>query len=246
MYEKAKKAAKKIIPQKVIRKNEALLRGIVSLRYKGNKYECNICGFKMSNFIILENGNKLCPKCGSLPRTRRLYDFLHVEIGLEGKSVLHFSPSKTMSSRLGSEGPSAYTTTDYEGEFDAHERFDITRIDKEDNSFDVVICYHVLEHIGDDKKAMNELHRILKPGGQSVIQTPFKEGEIYEDFTITDPAERLKHFGQEDHVRVYSIEGLKSRLESVGFDVNHLTFNADPDDKRGLSEIENILLARKK
>jgi SAM-dependent methyltransferase len=246
MYEKAKKAAKKVIPDKILKKNESFIRSLVSSRYKGGNYLCNICGFQMSKFIILENGNKLCPKCGSLPRTRRLYEFLYEEVGINGKSILHFSPSKAMSSRIGGLGPESYTTTDFEGEFEAQEKIDITDINKEDNSYDIVICYHVLEHIENDEKAMSELYRIVKHGGRCLIQTPFKEGETYEDNSIKDPGDRLVHFGQEDHVRIYSVDGLMERLIICGFEVSKRHFTSTKEDSQGLADNEYMLIASKK
>ena len=121
--------------------------------------------------------------------------------------------------------------------------YDITQIPEKENSFDLIICYHILEHVIEDVKAMKELHRVLKPNGTVLIQTPFKEGEIYEDYSITSEAERLLHFGQEDHVRIYSIDGLKKRLESVGFAVTVKQF--EKDTYLGFSDKEIILFATK-
>jgi len=246
MYEKAKKAAKKVIPGKILKKNESFIRSLVSARYKGGNYQCNICGFQMSKFIVLENGDKLCPRCGSLPRNRRLYEFLHEEIGINGKSILHFSPSKAMSSRIGDLGSVEYTSTDFEGDFEAEEKIDITDINKEDGSYDIVICFHVLEHIEDDEKAMAELFRIVKPGGRCLVQTPFKDGETYEDDSITGGEDRLTHFGQENHVRIYSIDGLMERLIVAGFEVVKRHFTSTDQDAQGLLKDEHILIASKR
>lgn len=109
--------------------------------------------------------------------------------------------------------------------------------------FDLIICYHILEHIEDDKKAMEELYRVLKPNGTCVIQTLFKEGEIYEDFSKKTERERLEAFGQEDHVRIYSVDGLRKRLNENGFrNVETKTF---PKEERfGFME-ETFLVAKK-
>ena len=123
--------------------------------------------------------------------------------------------------------------------------YDITAIPVEDNYFDNILCYHVLEHIPDDRAAMQELFRVLKPGGKVIIQTPFKEGEIYEDFSIVSPEERLKHFGQEDHVRIYSVEGLNKRLKDSGFEVEVRKFEVEEGDNYGLKGKEVILIASK-
>ncbi len=136
-----------------------------------------------------------------------------------------------------------YFSTDFENEFIAEYNYDITQIPVENNFFDLIICYHILEHIEDDKKAMEELQRVLKSGGTCIIQTPFKEGDIYEDAFKKTKKERLEAFGQEDHVRVYSVNGLKERLCANGFkNVEVKTFDADA--RYGLMD-ETILIAKK-
>jgi predicted SAM-dependent methyltransferase len=113
-----------------------------------------------------------------------------------------------------------YVTGDlYSG--DADVRLDVTAIDFPDESFDVILCSHVLEHVGDDRLAMTELGRVLKLDGWALINVPIDPGrvDIYEDDTIVDPKGRLEHFGQEDHVRVYSAAGFLQRLRDAGFDV---------------------------
>ncbi|MFH4967901.1 methyltransferase domain-containing protein [Gaetbulibacter sp. M240] len=139
-----------------------------------------------------------------------------------------------------------YYSSDFADEFIADYTFDITNINQDDNTFDTIIAYHILEHISDDKKAMTELFRVLKPNGRVFIQTPFKPGEIYEDSAIKTSLERLKHFGQEDHVRIYSISGLKKRLEAVGFKVDVTIFKYDEsDDYKGFLSPETILIGIK-
>ncbi len=134
MYEKIKK----IIPRSLLLRNETLLRRIISLAYLGNKYNCNICNFKMKKFIVLENQDKLCPRCGSISRTRRLWTIL--ENIISGKRILHFSPSKSIRSKLESVPEVEYITTDYVGEFDAIKSLNIESIDEPDNHYDIIIC----------------------------------------------------------------------------------------------------------
>ena len=103
-----------------------------------------------------------------------------------------------------------------------------------------------MEHIENDDLAMKELYRVLKPNGKIYIQTPFKDGEIYEDKSIITPKAREKHFGQNDHVRIYSVEGLKKRLESNNLIVEAITFEEnDSDLYYGLDSPETIIIARK-
>ena len=113
-----------------------------------------------------------------------------------------------------------YITADIESPL-AKLKMDIHDIPLEDNSIDVIFCNHVLEHVRDDIQALNEMKRVLKPGGWAILQIPFfyplKE-QTYEDASITDPKEREKAFGQDDHVRMYG-KDYGERLASVGFEV---------------------------
>lgn len=211
----------------------------------GNKYQCNVCSKKLSAFISLKNGDLLCPSCGSISRNRRLWDLLNENRHLKG-NVLHFSPSRSIYRKLKKLKTINYYSTDFENEFLADYKFDITNINQTNNKFDTIICYHILEHIIDDKKAMAELYRVLKPNGTLYIQTPFKEGDIYEDYSITSPEERSKHFGQDDHVRFYSIEGLKERLKNLGFIVSIKTYPEQKNDFYfGFKSPETILIVTK-
>jgi SAM-dependent methyltransferase len=245
MYNSLKKALKKLLPTRFIVQNEPFFRAFHGVFYLGNSHQCGVCAKKLKSFIPLENGDLLCPFCGSLARNRRLWNVLNTDDHLKGE-ILHFSPSRNIYRKLKKRTDLHYTTTDYEDEFIADFRLDITNIDREDASFDRIICFHVLEHIPNDHLAMKELYRVLKPGGKIFIQTPFKDGEIYENDAITSPEERLQHFGQEDHVRVYSPEGLKTRLKQVGFQVKKLTFDPEDDDAYyGYISPETILIATK-
>jgi ubiquinone/menaquinone biosynthesis C-methylase UbiE len=158
---------------------------------------------------------------------------------------LDFSPSRCIYRRLKKFKNINYTSSDFAGEFLSDVKFDITNINSPSESFDLIICYHILEHIEDDLLALKELKRILKPGGKCFIQTPFKEGEIYENPEIIKPVERAKHFGQEDHVRIYSTQGLKNRIERCGFAVEICKFENTKGNFYGYNEIEYILYARK-
>ncbi|MFB9053305.1 class I SAM-dependent methyltransferase [Formosa undariae] len=243
MYFKIKQAVKHIIPEKWLQKHQDKLRPIVALFYKGERFHCNICHFKMAQFITLTDEKVLCPNCGSLSRTRRLWHI--IEPTLPHKKVLHFSPPRGFSKVLENLNDMIYEPSDYMGEFQAKRRFNIEAIDAPSNTYDVIICYHVLEHINQDLQAMTELYRVLKPQGKCYIQTPFKFGDIYEDETIKTPSDRLKHFGQEDHLRVYSVEGLDNRLKSVGFSTTAINFTEDKDNYNGFNITETVIVAQK-
>lgn len=243
MYSTAKNIIRKILPQKFLFENEMFFRKALYPFYKGSDHECTICHSRLKHFIKLENGNLLCPVCGSLPRSRRLYTILNEKYLKAGISVLDFSPSRAIFRALKNRKDIHYFPTDYEDEFLADFHFDITKIDSESERFDLILCYHILEHIENDRAAMNELYRVLKTGGTALIQTPFKTGDIYENFEIKTSEERLKHFGQEDHVRIYSVEGLVERLKNAGFQTEIKV--CEKDHYAGFSNQETIIICKK-
>lgn len=234
---------RRVIPGRLLAEHEYLLRRVLAILYRGNRHRCNICGYGLRAFIEINDEDRLCPRCGSSSRARRLYMILENEVNSEER-ILHFSPSGAIRRAYELRSDIEYTTTDYAGEFTADKCIDITDIDESENVYDKIICYHVLEHIEEDKNAIMELFRILKPGGSCFVQTPFSE-EMYEDQSITAPEDRLINFGQEDHVRVYSVEGLKSRLTEQGFRVEVLVMNGDIDEYYGLYPREYVLKAHK-
>jgi len=247
MYQTVKNILKSIVPKSFLQQNEERLRYLPAVVfYRGNAHQCNICEHHFSKFIILENGDKLCPFCGSISRNRLLWQILNTELKLRGK-VLHFSPSRPLFRTFKKMATIDYTSTDFEDEFLADKKLDITQIDEPDDHFDTIICYHVLEHIVEDAQAIQELFRVLKPGGTAVIQTPFKKGDIYEDISIISKADRFKHFDQEDHVRVYSAKGLAKRLQMAGFQVNVKNFTQkDSNNLHGFKKKETVLICQKK
>ncbi len=195
----------------------------------------------MSQFIKHGEKERLCPRCGSRARTRRLFSLMPDD--LAGKKLLHFSPPRSLDKKLKEIKGLEYVSSDYVGEFKAMKNLNIESIDEPNSSYDLVICYHVLEHIEKDQQAMSELYRILRPGGKAIIQTPFKEGAIYEDPSIESEEERLKHFGQKDHVRIYSSQGLIERLQKTGFNNELLKFEEHPQNRNGFAEREKVIIA---
>ena len=242
MYNSLKNSLTRFIPKKLLFRIEPILRKYYAIFKKGSNHECVICDFKASDWVHLPNHDLLCPNCGSLSRDRRLWQLVKENYVKNDIQILDFSPSRTLFRKWKKEKNVKHIASDLSGDFIADVTFDITQIPEKENTFDLIICYHILEHVIDDVKAMSELHRVLKPNGTVLIQTPFKEGDIYENYNITSEAERLLHFGQEDHVRIYSVEGLKKRLESVGFTI--LVNEYEKDDYLGFSN-EIILLATK-
>ncbi|SFA88744.1 Methyltransferase domain-containing protein [Flavobacterium swingsii] len=244
MYQTLKKIISKIVSKKFLYKNEFFFRNLYALAYSGNSHQCNICEKKLSKFVINQRHELLCPKCGSLGRDRRLWKLLKTDYLKENYTVLDFSPSRSLSHKLKKENSINYLSTDLSGNFNADFEYDITKIDMSSNTIDLIICYHILEHIDEDLLAMSELFRVLKPNGIAIIQTPFTDGDIYENPLIQSPEERLKHFGQEDHVRIYSEIELKNRLEKTGFDVTIRHFDKIENYNK-LLENESVFVVKK-
>lgn len=245
MYSDLKKIFWTLVPRKYFYSHIEILRYPFYLLHKGSKYECPICDAQLKKFQNQGNeGNRVCPKCGSLDRHRRLWQLFQNEDLLKGK-VLDFSPSPFFKNRLDSKLSNNYVTTDFEDEFNADLKLDITNITLPDGSFDTVICYHVLEHIVDDASAIRELYRVLANNGLLIVQTPFTNGELEEDLTITNPKLRFEKYGQSDHVRLYNVSTLLTRLVKAGFEVETRMFKDEQDNKFGLKTTEYILLAKK-
>jgi len=146
--------------------------------------------------------------------------------------MLHVAPEEAFRSRFSKNLGKGYLTADLYNP-SAMVKMDITDIQYPDETFDVIYCSHVLEHVPDDKKAMREFYRVLKPEGWAVLLVPILDGQTYEDPSITDPQERLKAFGQEDHVRKYGTDGVYlDRLKETGFHVEIIQPSDFLDDKQ--------------
>lgn len=203
-----------------------LARPILIQLYKGNKFIDPIDGKSYRKLLSYgyENprSNVLSPSTLSLERHRLMWLYLKNETNFftENLKVLHIAPEQAFYKRFRRMSNLNYITLDIESPL-ADIKADIRNLPLEDNSFDVVFCNHVLEHIPEDLTAMSELHRVMNPGGWGIFQVPMKYNlaETYEDFTITSPQERQKHFGQYDHVRWYGMDYFK-RLEKAGFEVD--------------------------
>jgi SAM-dependent methyltransferase len=201
----------------------SLIQWTRALPYRGTGRKCPVC--EKSSRVFLDSGmprrkEAKCPHCWSLERHRLLWLFLKDKTNLfdgTAKSVLHVAPERCFEPRLRSLLGNEYLTADFLDPR-AMVKMDITDIQYPDESFDVIICNHVLEHVNDDLKAMSEFHRVLKPSGWAILLVPISSEKTFEDPSVTDPRERLRLFGQEDHVRRYGPDYV-DRLRSVGFQV---------------------------
>ena len=191
------------------------------LRSIGFKRFCSVCESKSANFIlfgIVPRPDAKCPNCGALERDRLTISFLRKRTNFfDGKTkrMLHIAPESVFEPFFSEAAGSGYLTADLFAE-SVMEKMDITDIRHPDDTFDVIFCSHVLEHVPDDRKAMAEFCRTLKPDGWAILNVPITTEKTVEDPSITDPAERLRLFGQEDHVRRYGID-YRDRLEEAGF-----------------------------
>jgi SAM-dependent methyltransferase len=229
------------------------LRGALD---KGNNVECNICGSHFSRFSDFgSRPSVLCPTCFSLERHRLQYAYLsqHSGIFTDALKVLHFAPEKCLHEKISQNKKLEYETADLLIQFidiievKPKHQMSITDIKFPDNHFDIILCNHVLEHVPDDKKAMTELLRVLKPGGFGILQVPInlKSDDIQEDMSLST-ADRAKYYGSPDHLRFYAEKGYMQRLREAGFQVEANPFAQTLDmDRLCLMKTENLIIVRK-
>jgi SAM-dependent methyltransferase len=158
----------------------------------------------------------ICPRCRSSERHRLAKVVLEPVIGPTTDRIIHFAPERPVEKWLRAIGKE-YVSADLHSSRAMHQA-DLTHLPYEDGSFSLVWCSHVLEHIEADHLAMGEIYRVLSPGGAAVIMVPVYGDRTYEDASITTPEERLIHFKQRDHVRLYGRD-IVDRLSGTGFQV---------------------------
>ena len=219
------------VPRPILIKVSYWIAPLIAIYYKGSKFTDPIDGKSFRKFLPYGYGeqrpNVLSPSTLSLERHRLLWLYLQEKTNFftAPKKVLHIAPEQCFLKLFKNQKNLDYITADLYSPI-ADVKADICDLPFEDNSFDVVFCNHVLEHIEDDKKAMNELYRVLKKGGFGIFQIPqdLNREETYEDFSIVSPEERALHFGQYDHVRVYGKDYF-DRLRNVGFTVDEVDYS---------------------
>ncbi|MET7030837.1 class I SAM-dependent methyltransferase [Sediminicola luteus] len=243
------------VPRPLLIQLSYLARPLLALTLRGNKYQDPIDGKSFRKFLPYgyENPreNVLSPSTLSLERHRLLWLYLKNETNFftSRHKVLHFAPEQAFYKRFRQLDNLDYTTTDLNSPL-ADIKADICSLPFTDNSFDIILCNHVLEHIPDDTKAMEELFRILKPGGWGVLQIPqdLNRETTFEDNSITDKQERAKIFGQYDHVRIYG-KDFFAKLRHIGFEVEEVDYTSslEPEavETYRLAQGEIIPLVRK-
>lgn len=207
-----------------------MVRPVLSLWLRGNTYTDPIDGKSFSRFLPYGYGtqrdNVLSPSTLSLERHRLLWLFLthETEFFTTPAKVLHFAPEQAFYKRFRNLKHLDYTTTDLNSPL-ADVKADICNLPFADGEYDIIFCNHVLEHIPDDTAAMQEILRVLKPGGMAILQIPqdLNRDTTFEDDSITDPQERARIFGQYDHVRVYGRDYFE-KLRAIGFKVDEVDY----------------------
>ncbi len=235
-----------LFPRTILIRLSFLVRPLVAFFLRGETYTDPIDGRSFRKFLPYGyekvRENVLSPSTLSLERHRLLWLFLKNETNFfsEEHKVLHFAPEQAFYYRFKKLKHIKYTTTDLNSPL-AKVKADICALPFSDNSYDFIFCNHVLEHIPDDTKAMQELYRVLAPGGTAILQVPYAADRehTFEDDSITDPKERAAIFGQYDHVRVYGMDYF-DKLRSVGFEVNAVDYTATLSEE----EINTYRLAK--
>ena len=220
------------VPRPWLIKVSYLVRPIIAFSLKGDKFTDPIDGKSFRKFLPYGYGkqreNALSPSTLSLERHRLMWLFLRDDTDFftskEKIKTLHIAPEQCFLDLFRKQTNLEYITSDLESPI-ADVKADICNLPFDDNSFNVVFCNHVLEHIMDDTKAMQELYRVLKKGGFGIFQIPqdLSREKTFEDNTITNRRERAEIFGQYDHVRVYGRDYF-NKLRSVGFEVDEIDY----------------------
>lgn len=220
------------IPRPILIRLSYVARPILAFFLKGTKFTDPIDGKSFKSFLPYGYGtqrnNVLSPSTLSLERHRLLWLYLQNETDFfkSPKKVLHFAPEQAFYKRFRKMKNLEYVTTDLNSPL-ADVKADICNLPFKDNEFDIILCNHVLEHIPDDTKAMEELYRVMKLGGMGIFQIPqdLLRAKTFEDDSITDRKKRAEIFGQYDHVRIYGRDYF-DKLRSIGFTVEEVEYTS--------------------
>ena len=245
----------KFLPRKFLIKYSFLITPILRIIFHGKRYTDPIDNSNYSKFLSYGykriRKNALCPGTLSLERHRLLWLYLDNETNFLNSSlkVLHVAPEQVFYKKFKKLKNWDYLTFDLNSPI-ADIKGDLTSTNFKDESFDLIICNHVLEHIKDDKSALNEIYRVLKYNGVSILQVPInvRREKTFEDSTIKSKIQREKYFGQYDHVREYGLD-FKDRVEQSGFKVQMINYSKkiskDLIIKYGLMKNDLIPIAKK-
>ena len=251
------KFALNTIPRPLLIRLSYVFKFFAPVVLKGNNVECPVCEKSFKKFLPygyneFQRENVLCPYDLTLERHRLMWVYLKTKSNFftADLKVMHIAPEQCFYKLFRNQKNLDYTTGDLESPLaDIH--FDLHKIPLEDNQYDVIFCNHVMEHVENDVQCMQELLRIMKPGGWGIFQVPIDRTRdtTYEDASITDPKEREKHFWQYDHVRLYGTN-YPDVLRSAGFEVEEYDYREELDEETynryRFYEGEMLYIVRKK
>ncbi len=218
------------VPRKYLLRLSGIGLSVLGFFNRGNDVECPVCGHTYRKFLpygrINPRQNALCPSCLSLERHRLIWLYLREKTNFfkQPLDVLHIAPEQCFMKAFEKTHGERYITGDIESPL-AKVKMDIHHMPFGDQSFDVVLCNHVLEHVDNDIQALREIRRVLRPGGFAILQVPFfaPVPEVtLEDTKVSDPRERERLFGQDDHVRKFG--------KDYADRINRSGLMAQPDD----------------
>lgn len=213
---------------------------ILAYRFlRPHKHKCILCDSYIYKFLPYRGGsagsaplmrslkvvgsdmdNFSCPWCGCHDRERHLYMYMKAS-GIFNRlskwNVIHFAPEKILSKRITAMRPKNYIKCDLNPQATDVMRVDILDMPFNECTFDILIANHVMEHVADDLRALAEIHRVLKPGGYAILQTPFssKLQKTWSDPGLDTDESRFHAYGQEDHVRLYGLD-IFDRYKNAG------------------------------
>jgi SAM-dependent methyltransferase len=240
------------------------------IRYYGHKHFCNVCNSDISGFQAgglnipaiekyeITGGGyheyDHCPVCRASYRQRFVKLYMDENNILKPNlRILHIAPEECLFHIL-RRSTKEYVCGDLMPERYSYYAnpisIDLTKIPFPENSFDLIFCSHILEHIPNDSLALHEIFRVLDQGGQALIQVPVskKLERTYEDSSINTNEGRFEKFGQHDHVRIYAMD-LAERINNAGFLVENIPVTSFSQvnifEKLKLDLKEELFVARK-
>lgn len=245
------------IPRTVLQRMASWAVPVLGLLYTGRGRECPVCGCRKRKFLpygyVTSRENALCPRCLALERHRLIWLWIERETNLTDypRKMLHIAPEVALMRKfkqIYASNSELYVTADLESPL-ATLHFDVQQIPLDDESFDILICNHLLEHVKSDHKALEELFRVIRHGGWGIILSPMDDSRetTFEDDSITDEAERTRIFGQYDHRRIYGRD-YADRLRKAGFEVEVIDYAAQlTPEERNLYALtdEKLYIVRK-
>lgn len=264
------KSRLKKIYRKYFKKKVLAVKQIKNTTFNiGNRKECYVCKKTFHHFGKFRSGSKgvsdylknlqvvgsdadnfMCHFCGSNDRTRHLFMFfdkLSLWEKFKGASIIHIAPEKTLSNKIKSLQPARYVMGDLLNTNEEHQRVDVTDMPFEDESMDILICNHVLEHVPDYKKALQEIRRVLCVDGFAILQTPYSKllKKNFEEENINTDALRLFFYAQEDHVRFFSEKQFFQDLQDAGFELKIAKhsdlFSEEETIRYGVNKVEDLI-----